>query len=1181
YRRENELVWHPDVDTIGICHHGSTVLSAEGMHTYTWTPMTGLTCRGKICDTVSVNPAKLGDAHWLYLTGTDIYGCQVKDSVFLYGLSADKPEPLEICYGDTAVYDLSEAYRIYDSAVWSPATYLSDSFGLAPAVQSPTVDSVVYTLDLFYTPSGCKQTVYPKVRVRPYLGLDLTASDTVPCVGDSVLLSVVPMGNTAARLKDAHYEYRVVPERPGVTFKDLQQQWMVVDTACTVYVSVTDAKGCHNIDSLALNPIAYDTLQVTLHGADEAAACESPEPWQIKWDVVRGGFEQESEHLYNTNSVHQWLAEGYSTDSIPARGEFTYTVNGNEAGGMIGLSYQDRVNNPTYIDYAFYLTNYGTARPYRLQIYERGVFVAEVGTYNVYDRLTIERNDGYIYYYRSGELVHRSKEHGTGPLHGDVTSYYAHTTFGPAQMLTIMQPYHLTVTAENGGDAPTYSWYVNGQLRSTDTVLSSTVQLHSYDTVVVRVTSSLKCAAFPEVYDTVILGRVEEYERVNIVLSEESGPCTGDSSYITVHTLSAPEGAELNYRFYRNGILYADKADSVMGFANVVRGEIFQAEAYITNMNCVLNHAGYPAVTPILVTDRLPLQPLGVNVDIYPHDSICLYENVHINVAAANGGKKPTIIWFLNGKEVTRERTYTTDSLHDGDSVFVRVKPSADILCPDVDSADSRPLVIKVFESPTVRILQDDTVVDYGEEVLLTAEVQSSMPYTYEWLPAYDLVTPKSLSSIAKPRSSHRYNFRAINELGCYSNEPGVYVEVRTCPAVVARHVVVNSCENDSAVIAIHVVDYNNTAYQYTWQISTDFGATFTDIAPTDTRFVNRGLSLFIPKVTADMDEVEGVAFRCHIASTYDFCDEVYSGPSVLRVTSAPYIKVALLGTKESCRGNEMKFDVMVKGMNPTDKYNLNWYLNDQLFASQVTTVRLNDVEDGDKLNVQLVHATDRCVTLLHAGDSVKIKVYDIPTLTICPDTAVFMGDSAYLYGSMTGAAPYTYSWLPASYLYKANRAASYTRPMTYSRLFSLTGTDANGCDTTAEVLVRVMDSCLLAVDIDGPALICADSLVTYRAIVTGSLSDLDYTVTWHAEPALNGVVDGLNAPFVTVRPSVYTTKLYATVNDISGRAAKCSNSHLTDTIEIMPSKLQTLTARLTQPNSDEFCEGAPIEFKV
>ncbi|MDE5606181.1 MAG: hypothetical protein K2I68_02645, partial [Bacteroidales bacterium] len=26
YRRENELVWHPDVDTIGICHHGSTVL---------------------------------------------------------------------------------------------------------------------------------------------------------------------------------------------------------------------------------------------------------------------------------------------------------------------------------------------------------------------------------------------------------------------------------------------------------------------------------------------------------------------------------------------------------------------------------------------------------------------------------------------------------------------------------------------------------------------------------------------------------------------------------------------------------------------------------------------------------------------------------------------------------------------------------------------------------------------------------------------------------------------------------------------------------------------------------------------------------------------------------------------------------------------------------------------------
>ena len=747
-------------------------------------------------------------------------------------------------------------------------------------------------------------------------------------------------------------------------------------------------------------------------------------------------------------------------------------------------------------------------------------------------------------------------------------------------MLTIEQPYHLSAMAVHGGDEPQYSWYVNGQLRGNDTVFPATVQLHDFDTVVVSVKSSFKCAAFPEVSDTVVLGDIAEYERVNIVLDEENGPCTGDSSYITVRTLSAPAGAQLNYRFYRNGILYADMPDSVMGFGNVVRGEIFQAEAYITNQTCVLNHVGYPAITPILVTERLPIQPLGVNMDIYPHDSICLYENVHINVAAANGGATPTVIWFVNGKEVTRERTYTTDSLRDGDSVFVRIKPSADILCPDVDSADSRTLVIKVFESPTVRILQEDTVVDYGQEVRLTAEVQSSMPYTFEWLPSYDLETPNSLSSIAKPRSSHRYNFRAINELGCYSNEPGVYVEVRACPAVVARHVMVNACEGDSAVIGIHVVDFNNTAYQYTWQISTDFGETFTDIAASDPRFENRGLSLLIKHATADMDEVEGMAFRCHITSTYEFCDDVYSGPSVLRVTTAPLVDVTILGDQAECRGREMRYDAMVKGMGPTDRYNLNWYLNGELLASQVSSVRLSDAVNGDKLKVELEHTANRCVTLLHAGDSITLTVYDTPALTICPDTAVRMGDSAYLYGSMTGEVPFTYSWLPASYLYQADEEASYTRPMAYSRLFYLTGTDAHGCDTTAETLVRVTDSCLIAIDIEGPALICADSLVTYRAIVTGGLTDMDYIVTWRAEPSLNGVVNNLDAPFVTVRPNVYTTWLYATAKDVSGRTINCPSS-LTDSVEIMPSELQKLTARLVQPTKGEFCEGTPIDFEV
>ncbi|MDE5742953.1 MAG: hypothetical protein K2H62_01225, partial [Bacteroidales bacterium] len=565
-----------------------------------------------------------------------------------------------------------------------------------------------------------------------------------------------------------------------------------------------------------------------------------------------------------------------------------------------------------------------------------------------------------------------------------VATYYANNKLGRIEMLTVEQAYRLSSTVRNGGDAPRYTWYVNGVVKGNDSVLPATVQLHSFDTIVLHVASSFKCPSCPEVSDTVILDSLEAYERLELALSEKTHGCEGDSSYFSVQTVHAPAGARLTYRWYRNEVFMGETADSVRGFENVVSGESFRAEAYITNLNCVLNHAGNPAHTPIIKTTHKPILTLGAKLAVTPRDAICQYETVRINAAVTNGGQNPTVIWFLNDREVSREASYITDSLRNGDKVFARVMPSADVLCPNVDSVDSQPVTLTVSESPTVRIPQNDTIVDYGQEAFISGEVTSTRPYTFEWLPAYDLVSPKSQSTLVRPRSGRSYTFRAVNDLGCASNEASVYVDVRVCPSVSARTADVTVCAGDSSALSVYVVNYGNSGHSYVWQISTDFGATYTDIPASDGRFKNLGQTLSVRNVTANMDAATGMMFRCRVVPGREDCSEVYSGACKFHITPVPDMSVKINGNNEGCAGEKMTFTADVKGLSSSEPYSLDWYLNGSRLATQSARVTFNTLSDGDTLSVVLTHATNRCISQLKAGDSVKLNIHRVPALTVC-----------------------------------------------------------------------------------------------------------------------------------------------------------------------------------------------------
>ncbi len=92
-------------------------------------------------------------------------------------------------------------------------------------------------------------------------------------------------------------------------------------------------------------------------------------------------------------------------------------------------------------------------------------------------------------------------------------------------------------------------------------------------------------------------------------------------------------------------------------------------------------------------------------------------------------------------------------------------------------------------------------------------------------------------------------------------------------------------------------------------------------------------------------------------------------------------------------------------------------------------------------------------VTSTGCLDTVRttLSVFNIPSITACPDTIVCLGDSASLYAS--GGVSYT--WAPAATLSCTNCATPYANPVAQTS-YVVSGTDANGCVNTDTTVVSL-----------------------------------------------------------------------------------------------------------------------------
>ncbi|WMJ74929.1 gliding motility-associated C-terminal domain-containing protein [Cytophagaceae bacterium ABcell3] len=214
-----------------ICLGDSVQLTASGGSQYSWTPTETLN-NAEIEDPIATPQ----ETTTYYVTITDTEGCVNYDSVTVVVNPIpvlDAGENQSICFGTSAQLNANGGGNNY---LWTPATGLSDAEVSNPtATPSETTTYTVITTDN----NGCSNSDEVTVEVT-YIEVSAGEDQTI-CHGTSAQLEATGGDN---------YSWS---SNPTLSDENIANPIATPSDTTTYFVTVTDANGCQNTDSVTVN----------------------------------------------------------------------------------------------------------------------------------------------------------------------------------------------------------------------------------------------------------------------------------------------------------------------------------------------------------------------------------------------------------------------------------------------------------------------------------------------------------------------------------------------------------------------------------------------------------------------------------------------------------------------------------------------------------------------------------------------------------------------------------------------------------------------------------------------------------------------------------------------------------------------------------------------------------------
>ncbi len=813
-------------------------------------------------------------------------------------------------------------------------------------------------------------------------------------------------------------------------------------------------------------------------------------------------------------------------------------------------------------------------------------------TNSTYTTTTASNNDQYRVVMTSNELCPVPKSVNSNAITITVTTVVVPTvTISPDKNPACQgASVTFTTTAGNGGSAPTFEWFINGnsQGAATTTNTFSTTTLANSDIVSAKMISNSGCANPIDATSTGVTMTINPNLTPNVLIVEsKNNICENDVVKFTATPTNG--GTNPTYQWLLNGSNISGATDSTFSnTSNINNGAIYSV--VLTSSESCLTTTNAPS-NPITITVLPTLVP---SVIISPNKpTICSGGSVLFTATPTNGGTAPSYQWKLNGVDIAGETgvTFNTTTLTNGQSVTVELTSSA--TCANPQKINSNSVAINVLSGIGAGTIGTDQEVCFGgipatiNEVTAASGVTSAVVYTWVskldngvWTPLVGTGNSYNYTSTISDTTLVRRIATDASLPGPCNTDTTTTVKLNLLSPVLAGHLASGTtiCSGTAAPIINDSISASGGKgpYTYAWEQSLD-GSVYSLISGS-----NATLSPGILNVKT--------WFR-RIATSSQSCGSVTSAPVIIDVIQSPVPKVDInVSSSTICSGASAQFiakKIINGGAQPIFSWKVNGVNIPSITDSIYNTVSL---VNGDKVSVNMT-SNAVCANPVNVPSS-EITMTVLPGIgagTIGNDQDVCAGNNPATITELTAptgvTAAVSYSWqylddngIWTDFSGATSKDLTFTAPITKSlkvkRITADNSLPAPCNKAETNVINLNLLAPLTAGAINTKQTICAGqtpSQLQDSISVTGGKTP--YTYSW--EQSNNGVWSTiLGATAINYQPTTLSasTSYRRKVTSSNGCGSATSNE-----IEKQVTPITNVTVSINNPG--QTCVNVPMLF--
>lgn len=694
-----------------------------------------------------------------------------------------------------------------------------------------------------------------------------------------------------------------------------------------------------------------------------------------------------------------------------------------------------------------------------------------------------------------------------------------------------------TATPTNGGSAPTYQWFVNGNpvAGQTASTFTSTTLTNGANVTVQMTASANPCLSTTTATSSPVVITVNPSITAAVsIASSASSICQG--SAVTFTATPTNGGSAPTYQWFVNGNPVAGQTASTFTSSTLANGASVTVQMTSNATPCV---AGSPATSNAINMTVNPVLVPAVSV-VASNTTSCAGTAITFTATPTNGGSAPTYQWFVNGNPVAGQTasTFTSSSLTNGASITVQMTSNA-TPCLSPASATSSPVVVNVNPVivASVAISASATTICAGDPITFTAiPTNGGSAPTYQW---YENGNPVAGQTASTFTSSTLANGTSITVQMTSNATPCLTGSPATSNAIT---VTVNPILNPTVTItASSSTICNGTQVTFTAN-PTNGGSTPTYLWLINGNAVPGQTAATFSSNSLSNGDVVTVELTSNATPCLSNATVISNGITIV-VNPDIVASVSISASATTiCAGSSITFTATPTNGGSAPVYQ--WFVNGNAISGQTTANFVtSSLTNGASVTVQMTSNAAPCLVGSPAtSNAIVIVVNPIPTVTASNNGPLCVTEQLNL--SATTIAGAIYSWTgPQSF------ASASQNPSIASTSLSNAGTytvsvNLNGCTSTASTSVVISTGTAATINPVGP--FCVNS-----GIVTLTAS------------AGNGVWSGpgiTNVSTGTFNPALATIG----ANTISYTTPGACGGTSTTTIVVLPIPTVSIAANVT-----------------